>query len=360
MSTEHSFLAGGGEMGARIRALDWSQTPLGPIDAWPQSLRSAVSILLPSKAQIALCWGERFIRLYNDAYRPVFGAKHPEALGKPISQAWDELWRAGLDGLFAGVVNSGDAFWARDRPFFMERHGYFEETFFDVSYDPVRDESGGVGGLFCIVSETTGRVVGERRMRALRDLARIVQEARSVDDVHRLAASALSGSVEDIPFALLYGGAPDGERLMASTGLELPHPAAPQRLPAADGAGWPLSDRLVVLEDWPSGAIRAGPWPDALLQVAMIPIAATAKDEPLGQCLMLCGTQLRRAKANHRRPAPAAARCWSTTTSTPPKRWRWRSSCMASTPAWRPTDRARWSAPKASGPRWRCSTSACR
>ncbi len=122
-------------LGARIRSLDWSQTPLGPIDAWPQSLRSAVSILLPSKAQIALFWGERFITLYNDAYRPVFDVKHPEALGKPISQAWDELWRAGLDGLFAGVIDSGDAFWARDRPFFMERHGYLEETFFDVSDD---------------------------------------------------------------------------------------------------------------------------------------------------------------------------------------------------------------------------------
>jgi len=80
-----SFLDGGGELGALMRAFDWSATPLGPPSGWPQSLRSAVSILLPSKAQIVLFWGPEFITLYNDAYRPVFGAKHPGALGRPAS-----------------------------------------------------------------------------------------------------------------------------------------------------------------------------------------------------------------------------------------------------------------------------------
>jgi len=157
------FLAGGGEMGERIRAFDWSKTPLGPVAHWPQSLRSATSILLPSKAQIVLFWGPDLITLYNDAYRPVFGGKHPDALGQPIREAWRELWPAGLKELFENVLATGEAFWAKDRPFYMERHGYPEETFFDVSYDPVRDESGHVGGVFCIVSETTARVVGERK-----------------------------------------------------------------------------------------------------------------------------------------------------------------------------------------------------
>src|SRR4051812_35330413 len=170
------FLAGGGEMGRLIRAMDWSRTSLGPVEAWPQSLRSAVSIMLPSKAQIALCWGDDLVILYNDAYRPVFGAKHPQALGRPIREAWSELWRAGLRELFEGVISTGEAFWARDLPFIMERNGYTEETYFDVSYDPVRDESGRVGGLFCIVSETTGRVIGERRLRTLRELGRVSPE----------------------------------------------------------------------------------------------------------------------------------------------------------------------------------------
>lgn len=195
---------GGGEMGALIRDMNWSTTSLGPIESWPQSLRSALSILLPSKAQIALFWGEDLITLYNDAYRPVFGAKHPIALGKPIREAWDELWRAGLKEIFDGVLNTGEAFWAQDRPFFMERHGYLEETYFDVSYDPVRDESGRVGGVFCIVSETTGRVIGARRLRALRDLGHIGQNATKVADVYPAAAEVLARYAEDLPFALLY------------------------------------------------------------------------------------------------------------------------------------------------------------
>src|SRR6476659_6779052 len=87
-----SFLAGGGEMGARIREFDWSATTLGPPARWPQSLRSTLSMLLPSKAQIVLFWGDEFIVFYNDAYRPVFGAKHPDALGLPGRHAWSEIW----------------------------------------------------------------------------------------------------------------------------------------------------------------------------------------------------------------------------------------------------------------------------
>src|ERR1051326_29301 len=169
-------IVGGGEMGARMRAFDWAATPLGPLEGWPQSLRSAVSILLPSKAQIILFWGADLVTLYNDAYRPVFGAKHPWALGRPARECWSEVWDV-LQPLFEGVRRTGEAFWAQDHRFYLERHGYPEETYFDVSYDPVRDESGEVGGVFCIVSETTGRVLGERRLRTLRDLGRVATQA---------------------------------------------------------------------------------------------------------------------------------------------------------------------------------------
>ena len=137
-----AFLHGGGEMGARMRSLDWSKTPLGPPDTWPQSLRSTVSMLLPSKAQIILFWGPEFTVLYNDAYRPVFGAKHPQALGLPGREAWSEIWASVLHELLAGVVRTGEAFWAKDLLFELERYGFLEETYFDVSYDPVRGESG--------------------------------------------------------------------------------------------------------------------------------------------------------------------------------------------------------------------------
>jgi PAS domain-containing protein len=198
------FLAGGGEMGARMREMDWATTPLGPAATWPQSLRSTLSMLLPSKAQIVLFWGPQFIVFYNDAYRPVFGAKHPHALGLPGREAWSEIWDTQLHQLLAGVVRTGEAFWAKDLLFQIERYGFLEETYFDVSYDPVRVESGSVGGVFCIVTETTERVVGERRMALLRDLAARNAAARTAHEACVLAIETLGTSPEDITFALAY------------------------------------------------------------------------------------------------------------------------------------------------------------
>ena len=167
------FLAAGGEMGERMRRLDWANTPLGPVDDWPQSLRVCVSMMLASKAQIILFWGPEFVSVYNDGYIPVFGAKHPQMLGQPGRVAWSEIWDNMLRPLLVGVVETGNAFQARDLEFVLERFGFVESTYFDVSYDPVRVESGEIGGVYCIVTETTGRVVGEQRLKLLWDLAQI-------------------------------------------------------------------------------------------------------------------------------------------------------------------------------------------
>ena len=201
-----TFLQGGGEMGARMRELDWRSTPLGPADAWPQSLRSTVSMLLPSRAQIILFWGPDFTVLYNDAYRPVFGAKHPDALGLPGREAWSEIWDGILHELLAGVVRTGEAFWAKDLLFEVERYGFLEETYFDVSYDPVRVESGDVGGVYCIVTETTERVIGQRRLALLKDLAESNATARTVRDACVLAMNTLVARPQDVMFALAYVG----------------------------------------------------------------------------------------------------------------------------------------------------------
>src|SRR6476659_2486442 len=201
-----TFLAGGGEMGGRMREMDWSRTALGPPHLWPQSLRSTVSMLLPSKAQIVLFWGPEFNVLYNDAYRPVFGAKHPDVLGLPGRNAWSEIWDTQLHDLLAGVVRTGEAFWAKDLLFHLERYGFEEETYFDVSYDPVRVESGSVGGVFCIVTETTERVIGERRMALLTDLAARNATARTARDACILATETLATRPQDVTFALTYLG----------------------------------------------------------------------------------------------------------------------------------------------------------
>jgi signal transduction histidine kinase/BarA-like signal transduction histidine kinase len=210
-----------------MRAMNWSTTPVGPPEQWPQSLRSTVSMLLPSKAQIILFWGAEFVVFYNDAYRPVFGAKHPHALGLPGRRAWSEIWDSQLHELLAGVVRTGEAFWARDLLFQLERYDFLEETYFDVSYDPVRVESGAVGGVFCIVTETTERVVGQRRMALLRDLAARNATARTAREACVLAMDTLAAKPEDVPFALAYlddelqSATPEAEQRLAGAKPDL-------------------------------------------------------------------------------------------------------------------------------------------
>jgi PAS domain S-box-containing protein len=228
-------LVGGREMGKLIREYNWSATPLGPVETWPQSLRSAVSILLPSKAQIVLFWGPELITIYNDAYAPTFGAKHPWALGRPAREGWSEVWHI-LGPLFEGVIRTGEAFWAKDHPFFLHRQGFLEETYYDVSYDPVRIEDGSVGGIFCIVSEQTGRVLGERRLRTLRDLGTRTADAKSAEAVCRTAAAALAMDPADVPFALLYLIDGTGSRLeiVGGSGVEIDDLACRRDIVIAD------------------------------------------------------------------------------------------------------------------------------
>jgi PAS domain S-box-containing protein len=289
------WLVGGGELGALIRAKDWGTTALGPIDVWPQSLRSCVSHLLPSKAQIVVFWGPELVVLYNDAYRPVFGSKHPTALGKPGREAWSELWDM-LEPLLTGVVETGDAFWAKDLLFVIERHGYSEETYFDVSYDPVRDETGGVGGVFCIVSETTGRVVGERRLAALRDLGRVGDGANAAADVFRNTAAVLESYGKDLPFAALYSWDPaaGAATLEAVAGVAAGDRAAPRHIDATNRHDtWPVGSdaELVLAEPHADVQLPGGPWPERVKQVAILRLASRA-NETYGY--LVCGLSARR------------------------------------------------------------------
>jgi len=285
-----AWLAGGGQMGARIRSLDWASTPLGPTAAWPQSLRSAVSFLLPSKAQICLFWGPELIKLYNDAYIPVLGHKHPGVLGRPGREVWSEIWDV-LGPLLQGVVATGEAFRATDHPFYLERHGFTEETYFDVSYDPVRDETGRVGGVFCIVSETTGRVLSERWLRTLRDLGR-ARGGQSAAEACRLALAGLAASGRDIPFVSLYlldaGG--DRARGVGCVGLAAGGALSPHDIPLGDPR-WSLaavarSGRPHVLSSLPAGAASELPEGAAADRTLVQPIMRG------GQCagFMVAGT----------------------------------------------------------------------
>lgn len=230
-----AIFADGGALGVRLRAIDWTTHPIGPPERWPESLLGAVRLLLSSSAPIALFWGREFYAFYNDAYAPVVGDKHPGLLAQPARQHYPELWDL-LEPLLHRVIDSGKSFWARDHAFPLNRHGYLEETYFDVSFDPVRVADGTVRGVLCIVSETTGRVVGERRMHALGELAGRLADA---PDDHALVSGTvgvLAGYPHDLPFCELL--LPDGD---------------------AAGQGWTDAGRDVVERVLADGTVRLAP-----------------------------------------------------------------------------------------------------
>ena len=286
------WLVGGGEMGELIRVMDWSKTQLGPMESWPQSLRSAVSILLPSKAQIVLFWGPDLIALYNDAYSPVLGIKHPWALGRPARECWSEIWDDLLGPLFKNVIATGESFWAKDHQFLLERHGYIEETYFDVSYDPIRDESGQVGGIFCIVSETTGRVLSERRLGMLRELGADLAAINTEDELFSTIRCRLDAHAKDLPFALVYLCEADGKqaRLACAHGATAGDGIAPIVIDlGSENEIWPAPQLLataapVTVDDLAArfAAIPTGPWDKPARQAVIFPIAQQGQDRPAG------------------------------------------------------------------------------
>ncbi|MDB5454621.1 MAG: sensor histidine kinase [Caulobacter sp.] len=237
------FLSGGGEMATLIAARDWSQTSLGPIEAWPQSLRTTVSLCLASNFPINIIWGPQHNQIYNDGYRGVCGAAHPQALGEPYTQTWASAWPA-IGGPFEQALTGATSFLENQR-MFLFRNGYLEETFFTFSLSPIRDESGDIGGLFHPVTETTASMLAERRTRLLRDLNARLAEAKNTPAVFARAIETFAGGPFDLPFALLYAPSSEGEayRLVGHVGLEPGTAGAPWVLPRDAAAPWPV-DRL--------------------------------------------------------------------------------------------------------------------
>ncbi len=301
-----AFLQGGGELGALIRAKDWSATPLGPPETWPQSLKTTLGILLNSRYPMFVFWGPELIKIYNDGYRPITGHKHPWALGRPAREVWPEIW-SDIEPLVARAL-AGDPTYSDDLMLFMERSGFREEVYFTFSYSPVPDESGGVGGMFCACTETTARVIGERRLRTLRDLAVAPADARTVDLACVRSTDVLAASAADIPFALIYLRQPEGGvRLVASTGVEAGAPAAPVDGAAADDI-WSITgvadtgtgELVTGLVDR-IGVVPAGPWPEPPPAAMVLPLADRGLGRNVGAIVL---------GVSARRPFDAEYRRW--------------------------------------------------
>jgi hypothetical protein len=216
------FLAGGGEIGALMRAKSWSDTLLGPPETWPEALKMAVSICLNSRFPISLWWGPELVMLYNDAWRPILGkTKHPAALGRPGIESWPEIWDI-IGPQFTSVLTRGEATWSDDLLLVVERNNYREEGYFTYSYSPIKHSDGSIGGVFSAITETTERVLGERRLRILRELAAQTAESKSVQAACEAFARVLGRGNPDLPFAILYLLDEDGTfaSLLAKTGLD--------------------------------------------------------------------------------------------------------------------------------------------
>src|SRR5712691_10226211 len=179
------WLVGGGEMSKLIRSMDWTKTALGPIESWPQSLRTTVSLCLASNFPISLAWGPSHVQIYNDGYWPICGEKHPHSMGQDFSECWASPWPV-IGEAFTRAL-AGETSFLENQRMFLDRNGYLEETFFTFLFSPIRDETG-VAGLFYPVTETTARMLSERRTRALRDLAASAGKARSMEEACTLAA----------------------------------------------------------------------------------------------------------------------------------------------------------------------------
>jgi signal transduction histidine kinase len=278
-------LAGGGELGERMRAVDWSQTPLGPARSWPQSLKTCIRIILTSRQPMFVWWGEELINLYNDAYKSIVGGKHPQALGQPARVVWREIWdQVGPRAATAMRANEGT--YDEALLLIMERNGYPEETYYTFSYSPVPNDQGGIGGIICANTEDTAKIIGERQLGLLRDLSTRTADARSLDDVFTRTASGLAANPRDLPFALIYLA--DAEltsaKLCAGVGIDRGDPAGPDTLPLDGTAPWPL-ERVIdaheplVVDDLARrfGSLPTGAWDRPPDRAAILPLSPSGE-----------------------------------------------------------------------------------
>ena len=290
-----SVLAAGGNVGALMRTIDWSATPLGPPDSWPQSLVSILSICLSTRFPIAVYWGPQFILLYNDAWIPLEGARHPEALGKPAKEVRRESWEI-LRPSFQRAFFDGEASSAERQFFATTRYGYTEECYLDYSVSPIRGEEDRIVGLFVPATETTHRVLARRRSFLLHALAKGTAGATSVEQACVLGTDILASGAADVPFCLTYLMS-ENDRLaylVASAGFPSGSAACPAIVPLSDMGEpehpWPFSTVLrtgkrEIVDDLATripGSIPGGSWPEPARSAAVLPLISAWDNAPLG------------------------------------------------------------------------------
>ncbi|HEY4161999.1 MAG TPA: ATP-binding protein [Dongiaceae bacterium] len=295
MSTESMgaprFLSGVGEMNALIAARNWAGSEVGPIEVWPQALKTVIQVMLGSRYAMWMAWGPKLIFFCNDAYTPTLGVKHPWALGNPATEVWKEIWPQ-IGPRIETVITTNRATWDEGLQLFLERHGYPEETYHTFSYSPIPDDSGAVGGMLCVVTEETVRVIAARRLGVLHEFAQHMTTARTSAEVFAALERCLSDHREDLPFTLTY--LTDGDhgtaRLALATGTKPGTAVAPEVAVLADpNLAWPLAEILGasasrsfddLSERFPD--LPFGVWQKSPRQAIVLPIVPQGHEQAVG------------------------------------------------------------------------------
>jgi hypothetical protein len=292
MTSIENMLSRGGEMGALIRNMDWTKTALGAIETWPQSLQTAVSICLFSRFPIHIWWGTEFTEIYNDAYRPILGStKHPASLGQPGAVTSAEIWPI-IGPMLRNVYENAVSTWSENLMLPMDRYGFTEETYFTLSYSPIFVESGNVGGVFTVVTETTRQVLGERRLRTLHRLSEHGSDAKTAEEACRRAGETLADNQEDIPFSLIYLLNHEGThaQLVGSSGIEANSNLNPavMDLTTSTPSDWQLSQVLAtgqknLISNLPVHFdILPSPWAEQPHTALVLPILSSGGSKIMG------------------------------------------------------------------------------
>ncbi|NEQ20240.1 MAG: response regulator [Microcoleus sp. SIO2G3] len=272
-------------MGARMREMDWAKTPLGSPTQWQQSLKTAVRIMLTSRQAMFVWWGEELINLYNDAYKAIVGGKHPEALGQPASYVWREIWDQVRPRAESAILKN-EGTYDEALLLIMERNGYPEETYYTFSYSPVPNDEGGTGGIICANTDDTQRIIGERQLALLRELATKTADARTFDEACTLSARCLETNQHDLPFAMIYLDDPEQQRvvLAGTSGIDRTHVAAPETVKLDADSVWSFAEVLktqktVLISDLAStfGCLPTGAWERSPHQAVAVPIAPSGQ-----------------------------------------------------------------------------------
>jgi signal transduction histidine kinase len=286
------WVGGGGALGQLVREFDWTATPLGAIDQWPQSLKTVVRTVLTSRFAMWMSWGPELTFLYNDDYaRMTLGKKHPWALGKPSHEVWKEIWDD-IGPRIHRVLETGEATWDEALLLFLERSGYREETYHTFSYSPLSEDDGTVAGHLCVVTEETDRVIGERRLKTLRSLAGELSKTITEEEAVSCIARCLGENQKDLPFTLLYLFTEDGNeaRLACQTGMPERHPAAPKSIQLSEkNPPWPIGELLsgkdsTIIEDLLERfkSVPSGSWDKSPGRALLLPITSQGQDKPAG------------------------------------------------------------------------------